>query len=68
MHWSTLKTKDRMLPGNSSEASGGKAVDQAALRRASEGGANIKWGPKGSLQWNSKPPNDVVNKFRNYEI
>ncbi|XP_034245305.1 J domain-containing protein [Thrips palmi] len=71
MHWSTLKTKDRMLPGNSSGASGTKAADQAAhqaARRASEGGANIQWGPKGSLQWNSKPPNDVVSKFRNYEI
>ncbi|XP_026276623.1 J domain-containing protein [Frankliniella occidentalis] len=70
MHWSTLKTKDRMLPGNSSEASGAKPADlpPAALRRASEGGANIQWGPKGTLPWNSKPPSDVVSKFRNYEI
>lgn len=70
MHWATLKTKDRMLPGNSSDAAAGKSTElpAAALRRASEGGANIQWGPKGTLQWNSKPPTDVVSKFRNYEI
>ncbi|KAJ1521577.1 hypothetical protein ONE63_003230 [Megalurothrips usitatus] len=76
MHWSTLKTKDRMLPGNSTQAAEGVGAaganaagsSQAAMRRASEGGANIQWGPKGTLQWNSKPPSDVVSKFRNYEI
>lgn len=70
MHWTTLKTKDRMLPGNSTDAAAGigGGGPQAAYRRASEGGANIQWGPKGSVQWNSKPPTDVVSKFRNYEI
>jgi DnaJ family protein C protein 12 len=69
MHWSTFKTKDRMLP----ESSGGGAVHSggqtsAAQRRASEGGANIHWGARGNVQWDSEASSEVVNRFRNYEI
>ncbi|XP_066993934.1 J domain-containing protein-like [Anabrus simplex] len=68
MHWSTLKTKDRMLPeaGESGTVLGG--ATSAAHRRASEGGANIHWGAKGTMQWDSQAPSEVVSKFRNYEI
>lgn len=67
MHWATMKTKDRMLP----DTEGGEAsakVPSAASRRASEGGANIHWGGRGNVQWDAKAPNEVVSKFRNYEI
>lgn len=69
MHWSTFKTKDRMLP----ESGGGGAVHSggpttAAQRRASEGGANIHWGGRGNVQWDSEASSEVVNRFRNYEI
>ena len=65
MHWSTFKTKDRMLP----EAGGAAAAAaSAAQRRASEGGANIHWGARGNVQWDSSASSEVVNKFRNYEI
>lgn len=67
MHWSTPKTKDRMLP----ETSGGGSKTQnqaAAARRASEGGVNLHWGNKGNMKWNSEAPSEVVSKFRNYEI
>lgn len=64
MHWTTLNTKERML--GEGEGSGGKAPP--ANRRASEGGANIHWGARANVQWDSQPPSDVVNKFRNYEI
>ncbi|XP_075215941.1 dnaJ domain-containing protein [Lycorma delicatula] len=66
MHWATMKTKDRMLP-EGGEASGGK-MPSAASRRASEGGANIHWGARSGMQWDSSAPNEVVSKFRNYEI
>nr|CAD7449130.1 unnamed protein product [Timema bartmani] len=70
MHWSTLKTKDRMLPetpgaGGSAPSSGSAP---AAHRRASEGGANIHWGARRDVKWDSEAPSEVVNKFRNYEI
>uniref|UniRef100_A0A023F8Q1 J domain-containing protein n=1 Tax=Triatoma infestans TaxID=30076 RepID=A0A023F8Q1_TRIIF len=64
MHWTTLKTKDRMLEGEC--GSSGRAPP--ANRRASEGGANIHWGARANVQWDNQPPSDVVNKFRNYEI
>lgn len=40
----------------------------AAARRASEGGANIHWGAKGTMKWDKDASSEVVNKFRNYEI
>ncbi|XP_014253103.1 J domain-containing protein [Cimex lectularius] len=64
MHWMTFKTKDRMLEGEG--AGSGKAPP--ANRRASEGGANIHWGARSNVQWDSQASSDVVNKFRNYEI
>uniref|UniRef100_A0A1B6DPJ5 J domain-containing protein n=1 Tax=Clastoptera arizonana TaxID=38151 RepID=A0A1B6DPJ5_9HEMI len=67
MHWATMKTKDRMLP----DPEGGESspnVSSTTSRRASEGGANIHWGGRGNVQWDSKAPNEVVSKFRNYEI
>lgn len=71
MHWSTPKTKDRMI----GEASGSVAAPRAASsgppsahRRASEGGANIHYGGRGNVQWDSSASSDVINKFRNYEI
>ncbi|XP_014213969.1 J domain-containing protein [Copidosoma floridanum] len=81
MHWSTPKTKDRMLPD--SEGSGpttaaasaagsalGRTKMQAANanRRASEGGANIHYGARRDLNWDNQPPSEIVNKFRNYEV
>lgn len=72
MHWSTPKTKDRMLPdggassGPSSLGAGGLT---SAQRRASEGGANLHWGGRGAgSAWGGEAPNEVVSKFRNYEI
>jgi DnaJ family protein C protein 12 len=73
MHWSTPKTKDRMLPG-SEEADAGPAGGRAkvkppnANRRASEGGANIHYGARRDLNWDSEPPSEIINKFRNYEV
>ncbi|KAG7202168.1 hypothetical protein KM043_015850 [Ampulex compressa] len=72
MHWSTPKTKDRMLPDVTGEAGGspGHVRGQPANphRRASEGGANIYYGARRDLGWDSEAPSEVVNKFRNYEI
>ncbi|XP_060526429.1 J domain-containing protein isoform X2 [Cylas formicarius] len=53
MHWSTPKTKDRMLEsgGNSGPSSLGSSNATAAQRRASEGGANLHWGGKGGAAW-----------------
>ena len=74
MHWSTPKTKDRMLQDASGEAAGspghtlGKAQPTNAHRRASEGGANIYYGARRDLGWDTEAPSEVVNKFRNYEI
>lgn len=64
MHWSTFKTKDRMLP----ETAEGGGSAPAAHRRASEGGANIHWGARGTVNWQSDASSEVVSKFRNYEI
>ncbi|XP_066146838.1 J domain-containing protein isoform X1 [Euwallacea fornicatus] len=52
MHWSTPKTKDRMLSsgGNSGPSSLGSATT-AAQRRASEGGANLHWSAKTGNAW-----------------
>lgn len=72
MHWSTPKTKDRMLPdaseqpGGSPGHTGGHSAN--AHRRASEGGANIYYGARRDLGWKSEAPSEVVNKFRNYEV
>ncbi|XP_026477317.1 J domain-containing protein isoform X1 [Ctenocephalides felis] len=65
MHWSTPKTKDRMLP----EAGTGLGVNAptAALRRASEGGAALHYGNR-PAHWGNEPPNEIAAKFRNYEI
>ncbi|XP_019870005.1 J domain-containing protein isoform X2 [Aethina tumida] len=71
MHWTTPKTKDRMLEsgGNSGPSSLGASGVSAAHRRASEGGANLHWGGRGAgSAWGSDAPSEVVNKFRNYEI
>lgn len=70
MHWSTPKTKDRMLTetSGSGPSSLGSGVT-AAQRRASEGGANLHWGGRGhGSAWGNEASSDVVNKFRNYEI
>ncbi|KAI4459411.1 dnaj subfamily c member 12 [Holotrichia oblita] len=71
MHWSTPKTKDRMLPesgGSSGPSSLGAGGMSAAHRRASEGGANLHYGGRGVSGWGSDAPSEVVSKFRNYEI
>ena len=71
MHWSTPNTKDRMLSdGSSAGDSPGHIRGQPmnAHRRASEGGANIHYGTRRDVNWDSQPPSEVVNKFRNYEI
>ncbi|XP_008555313.1 J domain-containing protein [Microplitis mediator] len=71
MHWSTPKTKDRMLPdGSGAGGSPGHVRGQPANahRRASEGGANIHYGARRDLNWDSQATSEVVNKFRNYEI
>lgn len=71
MHWSTPKTKDRMLEsgGSSGPSSLGSGGVSAAHRRASEGGANLHWGGRGTgSAWGTDPPSEVVSKFRNYEI
>ncbi|XP_030756749.1 J domain-containing protein-like isoform X2 [Sitophilus oryzae] len=53
MHWSTPKTKDRMLEsgGNSGPSSLGSSNVTAAQRRASEGGANLHWGGRSGTPW-----------------
>lgn len=71
MHWSTPKTKDRMLEsgGSSGPSSLGAGGVSAAQRRASEGGANLHWGGRGGSPWGgSEAQSEVVSKFRNYEI
>ncbi|XP_011306810.1 J domain-containing protein [Fopius arisanus] len=72
MHWSTPKTKDRMLPDASGPGgSPGHVRGQPsanAHRRASEGGANIHYGARRDVNWDSQASSEVVNKFRNYEI
>uniref|UniRef100_A0A1B0CQR3 Putative molecular chaperone n=1 Tax=Lutzomyia longipalpis TaxID=7200 RepID=A0A1B0CQR3_LUTLO len=68
MHWSTPKTKDRMLPDGASASSGLSAgAPNPAHRRASEGGAALYYGSR-KQEWGSENPSEVVNKFRNYEI
>ncbi|KAG8237078.1 hypothetical protein J437_LFUL005185 [Ladona fulva] len=70
MHWSIPKTKDRMLePAAPSDATS-QGPSRETHRRASEGGTNIHYGNRntGGVKWESKPPNEVVSKFRNYEI
>lgn len=67
MHWATLNTKDRMLPGsdeNSSQFLNAPTVS----RRASEGGANVYCQPKSGFKWDRQPASEVISKFRNYEI
>ncbi|XP_023288455.1 J domain-containing protein [Orussus abietinus] len=73
MHWSTPKTKDRMLPGTSESSPGhGKerkpTTGANAHRRASEGGSNIHYGARRDLNWDSEALSEVLSKFRNYEI
>ncbi|KAJ3641681.1 hypothetical protein Zmor_028165 [Zophobas morio] len=72
MHWSTPKTKDRMLEsgGSSGPSSLGAGGVSAAQRRASEGGANLHWTGRGGTgsAWGTEAPSEVVSKFRNYEI
>ncbi|XP_058800665.1 J domain-containing protein [Phymastichus coffea] len=73
MHWSTPKTKDRMLPDEEGASSlagvaGRKMHAANANRRASEGGANIHYGARRDLNWDNQPPSEIVNKFRNYEV
>lgn len=78
MHWSTPKMKDRMLPDGSTAGGGGggaegspghvKGQAPSAHRRASEGGANIYYGARRDVEWDSQASSEVVNKFRNYEI
>ncbi|XP_026669313.1 J domain-containing protein, partial [Ceratina calcarata] len=55
MHWSTPKTKDRMLPeSEGATSSPGKVQAPNAHRRASEGGANIYYGARRDVGWNSE--------------
>lgn len=71
MHWSVPKTKDRMLEEASGAGPAGGGVSSVVhqdKRRASEGGPNVRWGAKGQVPWKSETPNEVVSKFRNYEI
>ncbi|XP_018325696.1 J domain-containing protein [Agrilus planipennis] len=70
MHWTTPKTKDRMLTGSggSSGPSSLGATSSPVHRRASEGGANLHFGGKSNSPWSSEAPNEIVSKFRNYEI
>lgn len=76
MHWSTPKTKDRMLPDatGAAEAAGSSPAQQKghptnAHRRASEGGAmNLYYRSGHGVGFDYQEPNEVVSKFRNYEI
>ncbi|KAG5881333.1 hypothetical protein JTB14_020583 [Gonioctena quinquepunctata] len=64
MHWTTPKTKDRMLEsgGSSGPSSLGSGVT-AAQRRASEGGANLHFGGRGAgSAWGTDPPSEYVQK------
>lgn len=67
MHWSTPKTKDRMLESSGPSSLG--TGPTAAQRRASEGGANLHWSGRGTgANWGADARSDIVSKFRNYEI
>ncbi|EFN85381.1 J domain-containing protein [Harpegnathos saltator] len=73
MHWSTPKTKDRMLPDTSGEAGGSpshlRGHPTNAHRRASEGGAtNLYYRSGHGVPFNCQEPSEIVSKFRNYEI
>ncbi|XP_044761282.1 J domain-containing protein [Coccinella septempunctata] len=68
MHWSTPKTKDRMLETGGSSGPSSLGSAPSAHRRASEGGANLHWTGRTGATWNTQPPSDIVSKFRNYEI
>lgn len=71
MHWSTPKTKDRMLPsGSVAGGSPGHVRGQPSNpnRRASEGGANIHYGARRDFNVDSQASSEIANKFRNYEI
>lgn len=73
MHWSTPKTKDRMLPDTTGEAGGSPAHLRGhptnVHRRASEGGAmNLYYRSGHGVPFDYQEPNEVVSKFRNYEI
>ncbi|XP_046144527.1 J domain-containing protein isoform X2 [Osmia bicornis bicornis] len=67
-----LGMKDNVQQDTSGDAAGssgqGKVQPPNAHRRASEGGANIYYGARRDLGWDSEAPSEVVNKFRNYEI
>lgn len=68
MHWAIPKTKDRMLePQTANEGTSGlnPGNSNANLRRASEGGAALYYGGRKN---EVDGHNEVVNKFRNYEI
>lgn len=67
MHWAKLNTKDRMLP-ESSDSNSAFLVPPNIARRASEGGANVYCKPKSGFKWDNQPVNEVIHKFRNYEI
>ncbi|XP_076162830.1 dnaJ domain-containing protein isoform X2 [Ptiloglossa arizonensis] len=68
--WSGMK--DHVHQDASGEGGGSpshtKVQPPNAHRRASEGGANIYYGARRDLGWDSEVPSEVVNKFRNYEI
>ncbi|XP_006620307.1 J domain-containing protein isoform X2 [Apis dorsata] len=68
-----LGLKDSVHQDGSEEGAGspghaGRGQSTNAHRRASEGGANIYYGARRDLGWDSEAPSEVVNKFRNYEI
>ena len=67
MHWAKLNTKDRMLTDDA--GSSDQFQDACGKsRRASEGGANIYCKPKSGFKWEKQSTNEVISKFRNYEI
>ncbi|XP_034938398.1 J domain-containing protein [Chelonus insularis] len=68
MHWSTPQTKNRMLPDAGGSPGHVRGQPANAHRRASEGGANIHFGRRPDLNWDSQASSDVINKFRHYEV
>lgn len=61
---------DKQQEEDSSSGSSGQLQPPMAStsRRASEGGPNVYSSPKGTFKWTNQPANDVISKFRNYEI
>lgn len=67
MHWVKVNSRDRMLQENNESSSQFLEAPNVS-RRASEGGANVYCKPKSGFKWDKQPANEVISKFRNYEI